>query len=44
VAPKSKEEVLPVEEALAKLKEAEEEKMEADRILKETLKELRLDY
>jgi type I restriction enzyme M protein len=42
VAPKSEEQVLPVEEALARLREAEEEREKADRELWEKLELLGL--
>ena len=42
MAPKSEEEVLSVEEALARLREAEEERNEADKKLYEVLQSLGL--
>jgi len=43
VASNDKEEVLPLEEAVVLLKEAEEERAEADRALQAVLKSLKLD-
>jgi len=42
VAPKSEEEVLPVEVALARLREAEEERMEIDETFRAIISELGL--
>ena len=43
MASNDKEEVLPLEEAVVLLKEAEEERAEADRALQAVLKSLKLD-